>query len=99
MSSSSLTSSSNQFANIIINKQPAAMTTEPTESQVEIFRQAEDVEAMKQIIETTNIDVNFNEAVVTAALYGYHEIVKLLIAAGADVNIINQVTIYNNITY
>ena len=96
----SSTSSYNQSANIVINKHPAAMTTEPTQLQLEIFRQAEDFEAMKQIIETTNIDVNLNAAIVTAARHGRHEIVKLLIAAGADVNIIgaNQVTIYNNIT-
>ena len=97
-SSSSLASSSNQSANIVINKHPAAMTTEPTESQLEIFRQANDFEDMKSIIETTNIDVNLNAAVVTAARHGRHEIVKLLIAAGADVNIVDQVNIYNNIT-
>ena len=97
MSSSSSTSSSNQSANIVINKYPSATTTEPTESQLEIFRQAKDFEAMKQIIETTNIDVNLNAAIVTAALYSRYVIVKLLIAAGADVNIANQVTIYNNI--
>jgi len=98
MSSSSSTSSSNQSTNIVINKHPSAMTTEPTESQLEIFRQAKDLEAMKRIIETTNIDVNLNAAVVTAAGFGSHKIVKLLIAAGADVNIIDQVNIYNNIT-
>ena len=53
---------------------------------------------MKQIIETTNINVNLNAAIVAAARDGHHEIVELLIAAGADVNIIDQVTIHNNIT-
>ena len=69
------------------------MTTQPTESQLAIFSQAEDVEAMKQIIETTNIDVNLNAAIGEAACDGHHEIVELLIAAGADVNIVGQVTI------
>ena len=53
---------------------------------------------MKRIIETTNIDVNYEAAIVESALYDRNEIVELLIAAGADVNIIGQVTIYNNIT-
>ena len=74
------------------------MTTQPTELQLEIFRQAKDVEAMKQIIETTNIDVNDDAIIVEAARHGRNEIVELLIAAGADVNIIDQVTIHNNIT-
>ena len=51
---------------------------------------------MKQIIETTNIDINLNAAVVNAAGNGRNEIVELLIAAGADVNIIGPVTIHNN---
>ena len=96
--SSSSTLISNQSVSIGINKHAAAMTTEPTESQLEIFRQTEDVKAMIQIIETTTIDVNLNAAVVTAARHGRHEIVKLLITAGADVNISDQVTIYNNRT-
>ena len=74
------------------------MITQPTESQLEIFRQAEDVEAMKQIIETTNIDVDYDTVIVMAARRGRNEIVELLIAAGADVNVIHQVNINNNIT-
>ena len=74
------------------------MTTEPTESQLEIFRRAKDFKAMTRIIETTNIDVNLNSAIFIAAGNGRIEIVELLIAAGADVNIVGQVTIINNIT-
>jgi F0F1-type ATP synthase gamma subunit len=76
--------------NIVINKHLSAMTTEPTESQLAKFRLAEDVKAMKQIIETTNINVNHGSAIVEAAEYGRNDIVELLIAAGADVNIIRQ---------
>ena len=98
MPSSSSTSFCNKSANIVINKHPSALTTQPTESQLEIFRQAKDFAAMKRIIETTNIDVNLNATIVTAARHGRHEIVELLIAAGADVNIGYQVIIHNNIT-
>ena len=86
-------SSSSSASSFIIDKHPSAMITEATESQLEIFRQAEDIEAMKHILETTNINVNYNAAIVTAAGYGRNEIVKLLIAAGADVNIIYTVNI------
>ena len=78
--------------NIVINKYPSAKTTEPTESEKARFKQAEDVEAMKQIIETTNIDVNFGEAILEAVGKGHNEIVELLIAAGADVNIGSAIT-------
>ena len=75
---------------------PSAMTTQPTESQLTIFRQARDAEALKQIIETTNIDVNDDAIIAEAARCGRNEIVELLITAGADVNIIGiYVYIYN----
>ena len=73
------------------------MTTEPTKSELAIFSQAEDCGAIQQIIETTNIDVNYNAAIVEAARFGRNEIVELLIAASADVNIADEVNISNNI--
>ena len=100
MSSCFSTSSCNQSANIVINKHSSAMTTEPTESQLEIFRQAKDFEDMKRIIETTNIDANLNAAIIKASDNGHNEIVELLITAGADVNIgTHEVNIHSNITY
>ena len=86
-------SSSSSASSIIINKHTSAMITEATESQLKIFRQANDVEAMKYILETTNINVNYAAAIVTAAGCGRNKIVELLIAAGADVNIVDEVNI------
>ena len=96
MSSSSSTSSSKQYANVVINKHPSAITTEPTESQLGIFRDANDFVSMKRIIETTNIDANYFEAIVKSSSRGINEIVNLLIAAGADVNIRDEVNISIN---
>jgi ankyrin repeat protein len=73
------------------------MTTQPTESQLEIFRRSYDFEAMKQIIEATNVDVNYDRVLIWAACNGHNKIVQLLIAAGADVNIVDWVIININI--
>ena len=85
--------SSSSASSIIINKHPSAMITEATESQLEIFRQATKIEAMKHILETTNINVNYEAVIATAARYGRNKIVELLIAAGTDVNIGDEVII------
>ena len=77
----------------MVNKHLSVMITEATESQLEIFRQAKDIEAMTHILETTNINVNYNAAIVTAARNGRNKIVELLIAAGADINIGDEVNI------
>jgi ankyrin repeat protein len=68
-------------------------------SQLAILTQAKDVEAIIQIIETTNINVNHGSTIVEAALQGRNDIVERLIAAGADVNIIRQDNVNINNIY